>query len=64
MTSGVVFGKNEPLIERFGSAVAGCVSVVGATFGGSGVVDDAFDGITFLRPASSTGVRIDAKLEA
>lgn len=55
-------GKDEPLLERFGPAVMGCVSMVGGTLVGPGVVDHTLDGVTYLGPLPSTTDRIDREL--
>ncbi len=47
-------GKNDLLVERFGSAVVGCVSMVGGTLTSPGLVDHTLDGFTYLGPLSST----------
>ncbi len=49
-TAGAVFSlqngpaQTEPLVERFGPAAIGCVSMVGATFDSPGIVSHTFTG--------------------
>jgi 2-dehydropantoate 2-reductase len=39
-----------PLVDRFGAAAIGCVSMVGATLDAPGVVTNTFTGITYIGP--------------
>ena len=55
-------GKDEPLLEQFGSAVVGCVSMVGGTLASPGVVDHTLDGVTYLGPLPSTTDGVDVEL--
>lgn len=54
-------GKDDVLLERFGSAVVGCVSMVGGTLVGPGVVDHTLDGATYLGPLPTTtdGIHVE-----
>ena len=47
-------GKDALAIERFGGAVVGCVTMVGGTLVGPGIVHHTLDGTTYLGPLSST----------
>ena len=44
----------EPLVERFGAAAVGCVSLVGGTLGEPGRASHSFDGVTLLGDLSTT----------
>jgi 2-dehydropantoate 2-reductase len=46
----------EPLIERFGAAGIGCVSMVGGTLAAPGVVHHTFAGCTYLGPMWSSSL--------
>ncbi len=44
----------EPLVRRFGPAAVGCVSMVGATLTGPGIVTHTFDGMTYIGALSES----------
>jgi 2-dehydropantoate 2-reductase len=54
--------KDDLLVERFGRAVVGCVSMVGGTLVSPGVVNHTLDGMTYLGPLASTTDDIHAEL--
>ncbi|WP_419924063.1 ketopantoate reductase family protein [Candidatus Poriferisocius sp.] len=54
----------EPMVDRFGSAAVGCVSLVGGTLGQPGHASHSFDGPTLLGDLSTTAPGTAAAIAA
>jgi ketopantoate reductase len=54
----------EPVVARFGAAAVGCVSMVGGTLDGPGVVSHTFEGVTYLGDLASSAPGTAAAIAA